>query len=48
VGCASAGEVQALAQVGMQFQPLVAEEETKLLELFRPQARRRAYYRGAI
>jgi len=48
VGCASAREVQALARVGTQFQPLAAEEEKKLLELFRPQARRMAYYRGVI
>ena len=48
VGCKGAGEVQALARVGTQFQTLAAEEEKKLLELFRPQARRMAYYRGAI
>ncbi len=48
VGCKSAREVQALAQVGSEFQPLAAEEEKKLLELFRPQARRLAYYRGVI
>jgi aryl-alcohol dehydrogenase-like predicted oxidoreductase len=48
VGCASAREVQALAQVGTRFQPLAAEEEKKLLDLFRPHARRMAYYRGAI
>jgi hypothetical protein len=48
VGCASAGEVQALARVGTKFQPLAAEVEKKLLELFRPRARRLAYYRGAI
>ena len=48
VGCSSPGEVQALAQVGRKFQHLTAEEERKLLELFRPHARRLAYYRGAI
>jgi aryl-alcohol dehydrogenase-like predicted oxidoreductase len=48
VGCGSAGEVEALARVGTQFQPLAAEEEKKLLDLFRPHARRLAYYRGAI
>ncbi len=48
VGCASPREVQALARVGTQFQPLSAEEEKKLRELFRPHARRLAYYRGAI
>jgi predicted aldo/keto reductase-like oxidoreductase len=48
VGCSSPGEVQTLAQVGKEFQPLAAEEEKKLLMLFRPQASRLAYYRGGI
>ena len=48
VGCASAGEVQALARVGREFQPPAGEEEKKLRELFRPLARRLAYYRGSI
>ena len=48
VGCSSPREVQTLAQVGREFQPLDAEEEKRLLELFRPHARRMAYYRGAI
>ena len=48
VGCKGAGEVEALAQVGSEFQPLTAEEEKKLLELFRPHARKMAYYRGVI
>jgi aryl-alcohol dehydrogenase-like predicted oxidoreductase len=48
VGCSSPGEVQTLAQVGREFQPLDTEEEKRLLELFRPHARRMAYYRGAI
>jgi aryl-alcohol dehydrogenase-like predicted oxidoreductase len=48
VGCGSAGEVEALARVGTQFQPLAAEEEGRLLDLFRPHARRLAYYRGVI
>jgi aryl-alcohol dehydrogenase-like predicted oxidoreductase len=48
VGCASAGEVEALARVGRDFQPLAEGEEKKLLDLFRPIARRLAYYRGVI
>ncbi|MDQ1262082.1 MAG: hypothetical protein QG575_1263 [Euryarchaeota archaeon] len=48
VGCKSVGEVQALARAGREFEPLAAEEEKRLLELFRPRARRMAYYRGAI
>jgi len=48
VGCSSPGEVQTLAQVGRDFQPLAEAEETKLLEAFRPHARRLAFYRGVI
>ncbi len=48
VGCSSPREVQTLARVGSDFQPLEAEEEMRLLELFRPLARRLAYYRGVI
>jgi hypothetical protein len=48
VGCSSPREVQTLAQVGREFWPLAAEEEKWLLELFRPHARRMAYYRGVI
>jgi len=48
VGCSSPSEVQTLAMVGREFQPLAAEEEKRLMELFRPHARRLAYYRGAL
>jgi aryl-alcohol dehydrogenase-like predicted oxidoreductase len=48
VGCANPEEVQTLARAGREFQPLAAEEEMKLRELFRPHARRLAYYRGAF
>jgi aryl-alcohol dehydrogenase-like predicted oxidoreductase len=48
VGCKSAREVEALARVGRDFQPLAAEEEKRLLELFLPHAHRLAYYRGEI
>ena len=47
VGFGSAREVEALARFGAHFQPLDADAEEKLLELFRPHARRLAYYRGA-
>jgi predicted aldo/keto reductase-like oxidoreductase len=46
VGCRSAREVEALARAGAHFQPLAAEEEKELLDIFRPHARRMAYYRG--
>jgi len=48
VGCSSPSEVQTLAMVGREFQPLAAEEEKRLMELFRPHARRLAFYRGAL
>ncbi|MFZ2473107.1 MAG: hypothetical protein WAW52_14350 [Methanothrix sp.] len=37
-----------LSRVGRDFQPLAEGEEKRLLDLFRPHARRLAYYRGAI
>jgi aryl-alcohol dehydrogenase-like predicted oxidoreductase len=46
VGCSSPREVQALAGVGREFEPLTPEEETTLLNEFRPHARRLAFYRG--
>ena len=46
VGCSSPGEVQELARVGGESRPLEPEEEARLLELFRPHAKRLAYYRG--
>jgi aryl-alcohol dehydrogenase-like predicted oxidoreductase len=48
VGCKSPREVQALADVVRDLQPLTDDEEKLLLELFRPQARRMAFYRGVI
>jgi aryl-alcohol dehydrogenase-like predicted oxidoreductase len=46
VGCSSPREVQALAGVGREFEPLTPEEETTLVDEFRPHARRLAFYRG--
>ena len=48
VGCSSPREVQALAAVGRNFQPLAEAEEKNLVEAFRPHARRLAFYRGEI
>jgi aryl-alcohol dehydrogenase-like predicted oxidoreductase len=48
VGCKSPREVQALADAGRDFQPLTDDEENRLLKLFRPRARRLAFYRGVI
>jgi predicted aldo/keto reductase-like oxidoreductase len=48
VGCSSPKEVQTLAKVGREFEPLSPDEEEKLVDLFRPHARRLAFYRGAF
>jgi aryl-alcohol dehydrogenase-like predicted oxidoreductase len=46
VGCSSPAEVQALARAGREFELLTPEEEEGLVELFRPHARRLAFYCG--
>jgi len=46
VGCSSPAECRALANVGREFEPLTPDEEVSLVELFRPHARRLAFYRG--
>jgi aryl-alcohol dehydrogenase-like predicted oxidoreductase len=48
VGCSSPREVQALAKVGQEFEPLTGEKEKWLVDLFRPHARRLAFYRGVL
>ena len=44
VGCSSPKEVQALAKVGEDFEPMSEGELKKLIELFRPYARELAFY----
>jgi aryl-alcohol dehydrogenase-like predicted oxidoreductase len=48
VGCSTADQVRTLARVGAQFQPLPPEELQKIVDLFRPHARRLAFYRGTL
>ncbi len=48
VGCSRPKEVQSLARAGREFQPLSPDEEKKLADLFRPHARRLAFYRGVF
>lgn len=48
VGCSSPQEVQALARVGRDFEPMPEEEQERLLEAFRPYASKMAFYRGLI
>ncbi|MGA9098610.1 MAG: aldo/keto reductase [Methanotrichaceae archaeon] len=48
VGCSSPQEVQTLAKAGREFEPLTAEDENHLVELFRPYAKQLAFYRGTL
>jgi predicted aldo/keto reductase-like oxidoreductase len=47
VGCSSPKEVQALAKVGKDLEPMSQGEQNKLMELFRPYARKLAFYAGS-
>ncbi|WP_092120407.1 aldo/keto reductase [Desulfonatronum thiosulfatophilum] len=46
LGCSSPAEVELLVHVAKDFQPMSADEQKELLDLFRPHAERLAYYRG--
>jgi len=48
VGCSTPGEVAALSAAARDFEPLSEKEEQRLIELFRPYARRLAFYRGVL
>jgi aryl-alcohol dehydrogenase-like predicted oxidoreductase len=48
VGCATPAEVKTLAATGRVAGPLAENERRQLLSLFKPFARRLAYYRGVI
>jgi len=48
VGCSSPAEVRTLAKVGRNFRPMPLNEQKVLLKIFRPYARRLAFYRGVI
>ena len=48
VGCSSPEQVRTLANIGKTFEPLALSEQDQLVALFRPYARRLAYYRGAF
>ncbi len=47
VGCSSPEEVKTLADVGRDPRPMSEEEQSSLVDAFRPHARRLAFYRGA-
>jgi aryl-alcohol dehydrogenase-like predicted oxidoreductase len=48
VGCATPAEVNTLAETGRVTQPLAEKERRYLLSVFKPIARRLAYYRGVL
>jgi aryl-alcohol dehydrogenase-like predicted oxidoreductase len=48
VGCSTPEQVRTLAHVGSAFQPLSTEENDRLVESYRPYARRLAFYRGTL
>jgi len=48
VGCSRVSEVRTLADVGRDAEPLSAEERKHLMSVFKPYARRLAFYRGII
>ena len=48
VGCSGPVEVRTLAEAGCDPAPLNSEEQGRLHEIFRPYARKLAYYRGVM
>ena len=48
VGCSSPFEVQSLARAAKAFQPMSKEEQEDLVQMFRPHARRMAFYREVL
>lgn len=48
VGCSSAEEVDTLADTARDFKPLTDDENSQILQVFEPYAKRLAYYRGVL
>jgi aryl-alcohol dehydrogenase-like predicted oxidoreductase len=48
VGCSNTQEVQTLSTVGRSFETMPPDEQSRLVDLFRPHARRLAFYRGVF
>jgi len=48
VGCSTPAEVRLLANAGSEAEPLASVERQRLLDTFRPYARKLAYYRGTL
>lgn len=48
VGCSTPDEARQIARVGRDAVPMDDEEQSRLIEAFRPYARRLAFYRGVL
>jgi predicted aldo/keto reductase-like oxidoreductase len=48
VGCSTPQEVKTLADIARRFQPMSHEEQRHIVGLYRPHAKRLAYYRGVL
>ena len=48
VGCSTPSEVRTLATTGAMTKPLAENDQRYLLSIFKPIARRLAYYRGVL
>ncbi|MCD1294096.1 aldo/keto reductase [Methanocella sp. CWC-04] len=48
VGCSNIGEVRTLVNCGTKIMPMTEEEREDLVDLFRPYAKKLAYYRGVL
>ena len=47
-GCSTKKEVQTLADAGRAWEPFSPEEQKRIIDFFRPYARKLAYYRGVF
>ncbi len=48
VGCSNVHHVRTLAETGRNFSPLSAQEQQDIVGIYRPHARRLAFYRGVL
>jgi aryl-alcohol dehydrogenase-like predicted oxidoreductase len=48
IGCSNRNHVRTLAETGRNISPLSPEEQQGIVEIFRPYAKRLAFYRGAL
>jgi aryl-alcohol dehydrogenase-like predicted oxidoreductase len=47
-GCSTPGEVEQLARAGREADPMGDDEQSRVIESFRPYARQLAFYRGTL